>query len=675
MPMKEFLIVFVLFCFGFTAHANGGKPLETRLPDTSFVRVDTFPSAIKTQIIDKTIQFEPVIRPLVPIPGGRQAYFTYLWDFGDGNFSTAESPLHQYEKPGEYDVSLYVVNNYDNGPRPRKPKTRVKIDANMAVAQIEPLPFEKNFFKSNGIFQLFKNADAVPGEDMSLVVGVKPTQSKGKILILTNEKLINPNGFLVANQSRYNNESVVPVLQPDDMKSMWAHVSRATITQSGSPDYGLMEELEFQGNEAEKYFDALLNEYKSISLYEIDGDAGDAQFSLINLDITPEMLADTNAIVTITGIYLADGGDPVIHKLDVPVVTSHDPNKMSVRPALLDYRLQMKKKDLTYKVQFQNDGEGDAKVIRLEMFFPKEVDVNSFELLNLYPFCDTCANPQDLGCYTLEIPEENKIIFTFKGIALPGTASPLVTDVDSTKGFIRFKLKTHKKLQNQTLSSYTDIYFDKNDPIRTNRSALRFRPGISPILMLGLNAPMKAPDDKIGKLTHGYSIGVGIAPIAPYKKPYWQVELNASTFGTEYTNGIDGIKGEVQVPRDGQMVSMEYHAIDTLIQKDYLALQIPLQIRYNLNRYVSIGVGALAKTNLNLDSKETLDYHVTLANGNDEIYTFKNALEKEERSKISFSPLVDLNIGRAYLGPAFGIRYHFDKTYKNQLNLYLMWRL
>lgn len=668
--MKVCLLHVLLFFCVWSAHAQSSSA------DSLLQRVDTFPSSIETQVLEDRIIFTPHIRPLVPIPGGRQAYFTYLWDFGDGNFSTAESPEHQYENPGDYEVSLYVVHNYDNGPRPRKPKTRVRVDSNMAVAALPPNPFRQHFFKSNGVFQLFKNADAVPGEDMSLVVGVNSVGRKGKILILTNEKLINPNGFLVASQSQYYNETLVPVEKPTELQSLWAQVNGATLTQSGSPDYGLYEELHFQGDEATDYFNELVDQYKTISLYDIDSEAGESQFSLINLDITPEMLADTNAIVTVTGIYLDEGGDAFVHKLDVPVTTSHDPNKMSVRPALLDYRLQVKKKDLTYKVQFQNDGEGDAKSIRLEMFFPDEVDVNSFELMNLYPACDTCATELDLGCYTWEIPEENKLVFHFRGIALPGTASPTVTDTDSTKGFIRFKMKTHKKLQKKSLPSYTDIYFDKNEPIRTNRSVLRFRPGLSPLIMLGLQAPMKAPDDKIGKLTHGYSIGLGLAPIAPYRRPYWQVELYASTFGTSNLRNFPDQEGEILVNVDNRQGEYYYYSsVDSMETKQYLSLQIPVQLRYNFNRYLSMGIGALAKTNIHYGGTSEVTYHLENAAGITEPHTVGQEVIKEKRSPITFSPLVDVNIGKAYLGPAFGVRYHFDKTYKNQVNFYLMWRL
>ncbi|MBD1431399.1 PKD domain-containing protein [Sphingobacterium sp. DN00404] len=644
--------------------------------DTLVVRQDTFPSSIQTEYLTNSVKFTPVIRPLVPIPGGRQAYYTYLWDFGDGQFSTQESPEHQYEEPGEYDVSLYIVNNYDNGPRPKKPKTKVKVESKLASADKLPNIFERNFFKSNEVFQLFKNANAVPGEDMSLIVGVKPSAPKGKILVLTNEKLINPNGFVVANQSRYHNENILSVERKRELESLWANVTHTSITQSGSPDYGIREELNFTGNEAARFFNSLLDEYNTVTQYEIEGDVGDSQFSIINLDITPEMLADTNAIVTVTGIYLAEGGNPVIHKLDVPIIKSHDPNKMSVRPALLDYRLQFKKKTLTYKVQFQNDGEGDAKNIRLEMFFPNQVDVNTFRLLNLYPQCDTCLTDQDLGCYTYQIKDDDKIIFHFRGIALPGTASPTITDQDSTKGFIRFTLKSHKKLQNKALPSYTNIYFDKNDPIRTNTSTARFRPGLSPIITLGLNAPAKHPNDEIGKLTKGLTIGLGLAPIAPYNKPYWQVELYASTFGVDYAASFADRKGEIQLPNErGDLMYYGYSGLDSSATKKYLSLQVPVQIRYNISRYISAGVGALVKTNVNLQNDQQVTYHLINAGGERTEHTVNRNAEKEKISPLLLAPLVDLNIGRTYLGPAFGIRYHFDKTYKSNLNFYLMWRL
>lgn len=39
---------------------------------------------------------------------------SWFWDFGDGYTSTAQNPSHIYLYPGQYSVSLYVVNNYSS---------------------------------------------------------------------------------------------------------------------------------------------------------------------------------------------------------------------------------------------------------------------------------------------------------------------------------------------------------------------------------------------------------------------------------------------------------------------------------------------------------------------------------------------------------------------------------
>src|SRR5690606_25361130 len=161
------------------------------------------------------------------------------------------------------------------------------------------------------------------------------------------------------------------------------------------------------------YFAELYGSYKTVTSYEVAG-KNSAQFSLVNLDITPEMLADTNATVTISGVFIPEKGPARVHRLDVPIVTSHDPNKMSLKQSRLSYRLLSKRKDLTYKVQFQNDGEGDAKNIRLEIKLPEILDPATFNLLNLYPEIDSCATAQQTACYEYSIKGSDTLVFHFK---------------------------------------------------------------------------------------------------------------------------------------------------------------------------------------------------------------------------------------------------------------------
>ncbi len=335
--------------------------------------------------------FRPELPVLQAIPGGRAPFYTYLWDFGDGHFSTDESPQHIYRSQGMYDVRLYATNNYDFGPRPPRPKKPVKVKENVLVNNQPASTAERGFFSANGIFQLSKNADALPGEDMVVVAGIKtPVSGKGKIILLTNEKVYGPPGFLYRGQTTYNGEKV---LEKDalDMQPLWASVHKVIITQSGSPDYGNRQDRVFTTEEAVGYFSNLYSSYKTVTAYEVLTQADTAQFSLINLDITEQMLKDTNALITVTGIYVPEHGTTVVHQLDIPIVASHDPNKMSLKQARLAYRTTNRKKKLKYKVQFQNDGEGDAKNIKLEVRLPPNMKGESFELLHLYPRCVPCA--------------------------------------------------------------------------------------------------------------------------------------------------------------------------------------------------------------------------------------------------------------------------------------------
>ena len=44
--------------------------------------------------------------------GGTNVITSYQWDFGDGNHSTAVNPVHMYNQPGVYTVSLHCENSY-----------------------------------------------------------------------------------------------------------------------------------------------------------------------------------------------------------------------------------------------------------------------------------------------------------------------------------------------------------------------------------------------------------------------------------------------------------------------------------------------------------------------------------------------------------------------------------
>ncbi|WP_353124208.1 PKD domain-containing protein [Parapedobacter pyrenivorans] len=661
MELKHYLTLCTLLICCATAHANG---------------IDTVEAKIDVQFLGSQATFQAELPTLTGIPGGRQPFYTYLWDFGDGHFSTEETPTHQYVKPGDYEVTLYTVNNYDNGPRPKRPTRKINVDS----AKTAPTPIasaaEKNFFNADGLFKLSKNANALPGQDMVVIAGIN-TAERGRVFLLTNEKIFGTEGFVYAGQTTYNDEVVTSFDDPKNLESLWATISSVTVTQSGSPDYGIREELDFMGSDAIDYFAELYGSYKTVTSYEVAG-KNSAQFSLVNLDITPEMLTDTNATVTITGVFIPESGPARVHRLDVPIVTSHDPNKMSLKQSRLSYRLLSKRKELTYKVQFQNDGEGDAKNIRLEIKLPEVLDPTTFNLLNLYPEIDSCGIDGQGPCYQYNTKGPDTLVFHFKNIALPGSKAPDVHDKDSTQGFIRFTVCPKKKLPNRSFKGQTNIYFDKNEPITTNFATGRFRKGFSPIVFAGYSHFIQQPteSDKERVWKNGPMLGVGLAPIAPYRKLYWQVEVYANACRASETTTVyePGVM-EYTEPGTDRRQRYEYERYDRDVHSRFIQLRIvPLHLRYNFNSWVSAGVGALAETAINTKHTEERTYHLLATNG-DIAARLPYSNERLAMSRLHIQPFADINFGRTYLGPVLGLRYVYGANQGQFGQLYAAWRL
>ena len=88
-----------------------GKNGPKQLVKTSYITVTASPGtnfSINPEIasVGELIQFTDLS---IPKP------LTYLWDFGDGTTSPLESPVHAYDTPGTYDVTLTISNQYGIG--------------------------------------------------------------------------------------------------------------------------------------------------------------------------------------------------------------------------------------------------------------------------------------------------------------------------------------------------------------------------------------------------------------------------------------------------------------------------------------------------------------------------------------------------------------------------------
>ncbi len=523
-----------------------------------------------------------------------------------------------------------------------------------------------------------KNADALPGGNVVLISGVKPQAQKGKIYILSNEKIFDAPAFIYEGQSKYFNETIIQE-ESNSYVTAVQSVQKVAISQSGSPNYGPTQHKVLTEGKSIQYFKEIFSSYNTITSYDISSEDSLPQFSFINLKVTPEMIKDTNAIITITGIYIPEGSTHAyIHQLDLPVVASHDPNRMLLKQTQLNYRRIAKKKTFDYKVQFQNDGEGDARKVRLEIALPKEMDNSDITVKSLYPNCPPCSETLTTGCWEIEQVRKDTFNFTFNGISLPGSKSSDQVPYDSTRGFVKFEVTSKRQIPNKILQGRTNIYFDQNAPVTTNYSTAQFKKGLSPIVIGGynhlFNTVKKLAENESMQFNKSVFAGIGIAPLAPYKKLYWEVDLFANYYESKYTNA--GIRKNGEMLLDSRVYS--YNQYDSLQFAQRLRLGLDITpLKYNINSWVSIGVGVEIAADLLLKESSQNKYYLTYfgAVQEERVHSIDNALASVEKTKFDFRPYVDVNIGKVYLGPSIGIRYKQGINNESILSTYLRWVL
>lgn len=109
--------------------------------------------------------------------------------------------------------------------------------------------------------------------------------------------------------------------------------------------------------------------------------------------------------------------------------------------------------DLDYLIRFQNTGTDTAFNIVIKDILAEEVDLSSI-----------VVGPSSHH-YTWKIENERTIVFTFDDILLPDST----TNNLESQGFIKYKIaQTSGNLEGTQINNEADIYFDFNEPIRTN---------------------------------------------------------------------------------------------------------------------------------------------------------------------------------------------------------------
>ncbi|SHG92423.1 PKD domain-containing protein [Winogradskyella jejuensis] len=637
---------------------------------TVFSQQNTATDSIKPRVASinyktagDSLSFTADTPPLEQIAGAPKAFYTYYWEFGDGNYSKEKNPKHIYKDKGDYEVKLWVTNNYDTG---KPPVTRPK---KINVAKTDD-DFQAQASMTED-FTLQRNREPVPDQDMVLIMSYKNENdylSDGRLYLFYNEQKYAADNFeLIDTRTHHGeqdfiNNDVVYNNPKDDFEG-----TLLASTENNSLTYYQKQQDSTKKTDLPKTLKESNDYYKNSKVLEFKNmEPKEERNVFFTLKTTPEMLKDTSAIISVRGVYVPDSNfsNHTVKEMEMEIVTSHDPNKMSSNGTFLNYRL-VRFKTLKYKIKFQNNGEGPARKIRLETDIPEMLDKQTIEVIDMYPKVKICPKQEvQYSCLDTTFTDK-QAIFTFKNIYLPGSEQKNVKEYDSTKGFVKYKIKFSKDFHKKKTRSRTAIIFDKNEPIITNYSTTRFLPGISIGAKAGYNY---FPDLKDSK---SYFVGATVSPYKSYRW-YWQVELlnsfhNYDSETTVTEEIIGGAQGFEQLQRT--TASSSFQNIDW---------EVPILVRYNINNYIGLGAGL--NNMITLSEKRDESLLIERFEGTNPLAPIIETLNTSSEFTDSFTNLrtgflVEVTGGFARIGPSFGARYVFSfKDNFNYLQLYGIWK-
>lgn len=609
------------------------------------------------------VSFKPETPPLIPIAGAPKPSYSYLWELGDGHYSKQAEPKHVYKNKGTYTTRLAVTNNYDNG---KPPATRPK---KVAINDITDNSYKDiaSIADQNG-FAILKNCDPIPDQEMVVVVSYQNLEnyvSSGKLYLFYNEKQFKDNNFQLVDFRTYAGEREIKentIASVNDLDNTSTYLASAENN---------IKTKKYRNTTTEEDLDASLLDanktYHNVSVLEFDdANPSETRNVFYTFKTTPEMIKDTSATVTMRGIFVPNRSykNHKIKNLEMEIVTSHDPNKMGSNGSFMNYRL-VRFKRVNFKTRFQNNGEGPARMIRLETDIPDMFDKKTFQIEDMYPKCPICPKDEIPTTSCLDtIIKQNQIFFTFKNIYLPGSEQKNVKEKDSTKGFVKYSMKFGDDFHKVKTRSRTAIIFDKNEPIITNYATTRFLPGISIGAKAGYNL---YPD--LDKST-SYFVGATISPFKSYRF-YWQVEwLNAIN---KYESGTT-IREGIGINPNGMK---QFQRITNSTENKNINWEVPILIRYNINNYIGVGAGLQANINVSEEQNQTIKTE-TFEGGTDQFLmdtkTESNTI-KNSFTGFKTGILFDLTAGFSRIGPSLGARYviNFEQNF-NYFQFYGIWK-
>lgn len=650
-------------------------------PDKSNAEITVKPDPEYSNVFTFEVTDEPALKQ---IAGAPRAHYSYFWEFGDGSYSTEKNPSHIYNDKKKGKVKVSLTNNYGSGGVPRLRHRNREDFQKTGPGEMPGAKWQKGKkvnspLSKNTPIKLFNNHSPRPGDPLVCVLSYQNDGSEalplsGTLYLFYNEKSFGYDNFTFV-ESRYHNNEVfqqgMPVgsvssAESEGHDNFWARRGEynghsldyaSAYSKRISPLRGISQYI--PGGIADKTLKAANKQYRNVLSWKFDElQVGEQRNIFTGLETTPDMINDTTNTITYKAVMIPDYKDEVKEfTLKMTIQSSHDPNKILVSHRKIRKGM-IKRAGVTYVIKFQNTGRGPAGNILIENTIPKSLDPASIKIWDVYPKPAMCLKGgplQDESC--LDTTRVGQLIkWQFKNIYLPGTRQKDKEGRKATKGFIEFSVKPRKRFKmRELLATRAYIYFDKNDPVKTNRAKTKIVKNISWGLRGGFQNFMENSDDVFA--------GLSIAPFQP-RGIYYQAELSLSRISyTSFENVAQNVPVFIDA-NGGQLLGTITNSGE--ITSTYFDI-VPLQFRVNISPFLSLGVGGQVSVLMKARERtfELREYNPIRGEApfppeseeaETTVYDWPD-LKDGRFNELETGFFADLQAGFVRKGPALGIRY------------------
>ena len=550
-------------------------------------------------------------------------FIKYFWEFGDGNYSTDERPLHAYNTEGGQKVQLFMTPCY----------TLDKIKPAIQTVQTN------------------KSSIAYKSPNESWSGNLRITSN----LSLHNIKAVRANDVFVGIASLRN-----PLSDTRNAKLYIFYNKINQVKTTGKilmlKDSRIYRSTEGVYGQESTIVEKFKKEYYDVKVFKINDLDKNARNVFMTFEVMEKPGFERIKDLDIVAAVVMDGSPNVEQNtLSFKTASSFDPNNIKA-PGTMSFRF-VENKPFKFRINFENIGNNPATSVKVKASVPDILEANSIQNVKMVPAFKNTLTKDSAMKYSIS-PDGKFINFTFSNIDISGIKEDWKPKKKDSQGYIEYELKPKKDIRKRGFDSNAEIIFDNNTPIIADKDKTYFRTGIS----IGVKAGVNYQPNTEGS---NYFIG---ATYSAYRPAGIYLQMEAMVDLTKKITQRDTITQRTTLKSTTQDARLGYTAnYDTLVFSEKYARTnsiriVPVHFRYDFSKFVSVGLGLNADVSFStiqrFQTPSTIKYRFinTTVIASETCQFGRKQISSITKTDIDYGIFGDIAFGNYSHGLSFGLR-------------------